>query len=146
MAIWLLTLPLAISLWLLHVRAKQAFRRRASIGVTLAALSRLSSGRRDAIALGATVVAIAGLVLATMRPQVFLELRLPQYERQDVVLILDRSASMGAQDILPSRFSRAIAEIRTFLAEKPEQERNPLHEIDRLSGRRAGLRKRQEPR
>ena len=34
--------------------------------------------------------------------------------------MLDRSASMRAHDVAPSRFSRATQEIRTFLKNKPE--------------------------
>jgi Ca-activated chloride channel family protein len=120
MARWLLALPPALGFWLLYLRAKRRFRRQASIGPVLQALSRLSGGRRDAIAIVAAGVALGSLVLATMRPQLFVERRLPQYERQDLVLILDRSASMWAQDVPPSRFRRAIAEIKAFLEQKPE--------------------------
>jgi hypothetical protein len=37
-----------------------------------------------------------------------------------VVVIFDRSVSMRARDIAPSRSARAIAELRTFLRHKPE--------------------------
>lgn len=120
MARFLLALPPALGFLWLFVRAKRRFREQASIGPVLRSLSRLSSGRRDAALFAVTVVALASLVLATMRPQLFLESRRPEYERQDLVLILDRSASMWAQDVPPSRFRRAIAEIKTFLERKPE--------------------------
>jgi len=55
-----------------------------------------------------------------MQPQALLTRRMPEYERQDLVLMLDRSASMRAHDITPSRFARATTEIRTFLERKPE--------------------------
>jgi Ca-activated chloride channel family protein len=120
MATGLLCVPIAFGFWLLHVRAKHRFRERAAIGPVLQRLSRLTSGRRDAVALLASSVALAGLALALMRPQLFAETRVPDYERQDLVLILDRSASMRAQDVAPSRFARAVAEIKTFLAGKPD--------------------------
>ena len=60
------------------------------------------------------------IVFALARPQASLTERSPEYERQDLVLILDRSASMRAHDIQPSRFSRAVAEIKNFLQHKPE--------------------------
>lgn len=120
MARFLLALPPALGFFWLFVRAKRSFRQQASIGPVLQALSRLSGGRRDAALLAATVVALGSLVLATMRPQLFMESRRPEYERQDLVLILDRSASMGAQDVRPSRFRRATLEIKTFLEQKPE--------------------------
>lgn len=120
MASWFLALPLAFFLWLIHVRAKRRFRRQAAIGPPLQALSRLSTRRRDAAALLAACVALAALTLAAMRPQLLATRRLPDYERQDLVLVLDRSVSMRAQDVPPSRSSRAISEIKAFLRQKPE--------------------------
>jgi len=120
MARFLLALPPALGFLWLFVRAKRRFRQQASIGPAWQALSRLSSGSRDAALFVVTAVALGSLVLAAMRPQLFLESRRPEYERQDLVLILDRSASMWAQDVPPSRFRRAIAEIKTFLERKPE--------------------------
>jgi Ca-activated chloride channel homolog len=71
-------------------------------------------------------LAVGAIVLAVMRPQLFIDRMVPEYERQDLVLVLDRSASMHARDVPPSRFTRAIQEIKSFLAEKPA-------EIDRVS-------------
>ncbi len=120
MASWLLLLPIGIGFWLLHVRAKRRFREQAAIGPLLRGLSRLTSRRRDAAALLATALGLGSLALAAMRPQLFVQSRLPEYERQDLVLILDRSASMRAEDVPPSRGRRALAEIKTFLEQKPE--------------------------
>jgi Ca-activated chloride channel family protein len=55
-----------------------------------------------------------------MRPQVLLAHRVPDYERQDLIVLLDRSVSMHARDIRPSRFSRATLELRNLLRQKPE--------------------------
>lgn len=120
MASWLLALPLAFGVWVLHVRAKRRFRHEASIGARLRALSRLSTSRRDAAALTCALVALGSLVLAAMRPQVFVEVRVPEFERKDLVLVLDRSISMRAEDVRPSRFGRAVREIKTFLTSKPD--------------------------
>ena len=89
-------------------------------------LSRFSTSRQEKVVLAAALFAASAIVLAVMRPQIYLDRQLPEFERQDLVLILDRSASMQAQDVLPSRFVRAIEEIKSFLAEKPA-------EIDRVS-------------
>lgn len=120
MALWLLLLPPAAYAWWRHVRAKRGFRRRSGFGPVLQALSRLSPGRRDGLVLAAILVAFSALVLAMMRPQILLNSRTPEYEHRDMVLILDRSASMRARDIPPSRLDRAVAEIKSFLREKPE--------------------------
>jgi Ca-activated chloride channel family protein len=66
------------------------------------------------------VLAAAAIVFALMRPQVLLAHRVPDYERQDLIIMLDRSVSMHARDILPSRFSRATLELRNLLRQKPE--------------------------
>lgn len=117
LAIWLLGLPVAFGAWYLHVHAKRGFRARASVA---ARLSRATGRTRDAVSLAAALGAVGAITLALMRPQWLLERRTPDYERQDLILILDRSVSMRAQDIPPSRFERAVREIKTFLAAKPE--------------------------
>jgi len=65
------------------------------------------------------LIAAGALVFALMRPQVLLDRRLPEYEKQDLIIMLDRSQSMRAHDIRPSRFSRATVEIKNFLEKKP---------------------------
>jgi len=69
---------------------------------------------------GASVLAAAATVFALMRPQRLVADRVPDYERQDLIVMLDRSVSMHARDILPSRFSRATRELRNLLRQKPE--------------------------
>ncbi len=65
-------------------------------------------------------LAAGALIFALVRPQAQLTTTLPQFEREDLVIMLDRSASMRAHDVAPSRFSRATGEIRDFLKNKPE--------------------------
>jgi Ca-activated chloride channel family protein len=120
-ATWLLMLPLAASLWLVHLRAKRRFRAAAASSAAVQRLSRLTSARHDAVLLAAALAGLGLLVVAAMRPQVRVEARLPEYERQDLVVILDRSASMRADDVLPSRFTRAVDEVKAFLVHKPEE-------------------------
>lgn len=55
-----------------------------------------------------------------MRPQVRAERRTPTFEKRDIVIVLDRSVSMRARDIQPSRFARAVDEIQNFLRHKPD--------------------------
>ena len=69
------------------------------------------------LALGClTVILLAG---ALVRPQSPSERQTATYEKQDLVVMLDRSVSMRARDIEPSRFVRAVDEIRAFLDHKP---------------------------
>lgn len=60
------------------------------------------------------------MVFALARPQVIVATREPQFERQDLIIVLDRSVSMRARDIAPSRLVRATSEIRTFLRHRPD--------------------------
>jgi Ca-activated chloride channel family protein len=59
-------------------------------------------------------------VLAAMQPQLSRQWQLPEYEQRDLVLVLDRSVSMRAADVEPTRFARAVQEIKRFLEEKPQ--------------------------
>lgn len=117
LAIWLLGLSVAFGAWYLHVHAKRRFRARSGIA---AKISRPTGRARDVFSLAASLGAVAAITLALMRPQWLMERKTPDYERQDLILILDRSVSMRAEDIAPSRFERAIREIKTFLAAKPD--------------------------
>jgi Ca-activated chloride channel family protein len=125
-ATWLLAVPLAIAWWTFRRYARASFVRDAALGERTRAASRLSTPRTDLLALALALVTFIALVFAAMRPQLLYEWRLPQFERRDLLLVLDRSVSMRARDIAPTRFARAIAEIKAFLEEKPP-------EIDRVA-------------
>jgi Ca-activated chloride channel homolog len=117
---WWLAVPIVVALWAIQVAYLRAVQRRSPVADRFSRLSRRSTSRRLAAALVAGVTAAAGLVVALMRPQALLAERAPDYERQDVIFVLDRSASMRAHDIAPSRFLRATLEIRNVLREKPD--------------------------
>lgn len=125
-ATWLLALPLAVAWFTFRRYARAGFVRDAGLGPHTRAHSRLSSRWTDLVALFLAAVTFAALVFAAMRPQWQREWQLPAYERRDLVLVLDRSVSMRATDIPPTRFARAIDEIKQFLEEKPP-------EIDRVA-------------
>jgi len=114
---WWLVIPVLVASCGLHWRLTRAFRPSTA---QFAPLSRRTTWRRDATVLGGSVLAAAAIVFALMRPQVLLAHRVPEYERQDLIIMLDRSVSMRARDILPSRFSRATLELRNLLRQKPE--------------------------
>jgi len=90
-----------------------------TIAPRFADLSRRSTPARDRAVLAAGLVTAAALALALVRPQVSQSVRVPDYAQQDLVILLDRSASMKARDIQPSRFSRATLEIRNVVRNKP---------------------------
>ena len=117
---WFLAVPILVALWALGVAYVRAVRRRAPIAARFARISRRSTATRAVAIAASGVIASAALGFALVRPQALLAEREPDYERQDVVFVLDRSASMRAHDVAPSRFLRATAEIRSFLRDKPE--------------------------
>ncbi|MBI3262598.1 MAG: VWA domain-containing protein [Acidobacteria bacterium] len=117
---WWLVIPVLVASWAIHWQATRAFRRRVPVADRFGALSRRSTWRREAGVLTAAALTAAALVFALMRPQVLLARRVADYERQDLIVMLDRSMSMRARDVAPSRFARAALELRNFLRQKPE--------------------------
>ena len=120
MSLFLILVPILIALFSVHVHARRKFQYSQGYGATVKSLSRLTSSRSDLVLGICLIVASVTLVLALMRPQLLLDRLVPVYEKQDLILILDRSVSMQARDVPPSRFTRAINEIRSFLNDKPQ--------------------------
>lgn len=125
MAVWLLVLPACFAVWFANYWYKRRSRRLAAVAPRFQALSRRTlsrrtGGRHDAAVLILAVSAVGLLVAALTRPQVLRDTRTAAFERQDLVLILDRSVSMRARDIRPSRAGRALIELRHFLQRKPD--------------------------
>jgi Ca-activated chloride channel family protein len=97
-------------------------RRRSRYAVRFAALPLLERvmprgpGWRRHVPAVAFLLTVAGIVLAMARP--VLEVQVPR-ERATIVVAVDVSMSMGAQDVAPSRIDAAVAAARGFVAELP---------------------------
>lgn len=120
MALWLLALPACAAAAMAHHLYKRRSRRLAAIAPRFGDLSRRSTARSDVAVLLLAVLAVGLLVAALTRPQVLHHRRTPVFAQQDLVVLLDRSVSMRARDIRPSRTGRALAELRRFLQRKPD--------------------------
>ena len=120
LAMVFLIVPVVVVFCWLHILAKRKFRIQEGFGNTLRSISKVSTDRRDRLVLFLAIAVSVALVLALIRPQLKVERLVPDYEKQDLILILDRSISMQARDVPPSRFIRAIREIKSFLLNKPE--------------------------
>lgn len=120
MAVWLLAVPVALAGWWMHYLYKWRHRRKDAAGPTTVARSRRTRRGRDMAVLVLAMTSVLLLAGAMMRPQLRTEQAVPVFERRDLILILDRSVSMRARDIRPSRFDRAIDEIQNFLRRKPD--------------------------
>jgi len=120
MAVWLLAVAAGAAAWLVYYLYKGRSRRRADVQTRFLSLSRRSTWRRDAAVLMLAVASMGLLVAALSRPQVLRERRTAEFERRDLVVILDRSVSMRARDVRPSRAERALLELKQFLRKKPD--------------------------
>ncbi len=125
---WLYALALVPALagfFVLSFRQKRKALARFGNVMLLERLSRSTSHRRQVAKVVMLVGVIFFLLLALARPQLGTKLRTVTREGQDVVIALDVSRSMLAEDIQPSRLEKAKHEIATL--------------IDRLGGNRVGL-------
>jgi Ca-activated chloride channel family protein len=119
--LWLLLLvPLLVLVyvWLLRRRKKQALPF-ASLTLVRQAMGR-SQGMRRHVPPLLFLVAMACLLVAVARPAAVVTL---PSQSETVVLAVDVSGSMRANDVLPTRIAAAQAAARAFVAEQPRTTR-----------------------
>ena len=117
----LLALPLLVLAYLLLLRRrKQVALRYASLALVKQSVGRGGAWRRH-VPPALFLLALAALLFALGRPQAVL--RLPS-QQQTVILAMDVSGSMRANDVEPSRLEAAQAAARSFVAEQPAHTRN----------------------
>jgi Ca-activated chloride channel family protein len=124
MALWLLlAVPglVAAYLWLGRRRKKLALRF-ASLGVVREALGR-SPGWRRHVPPVLLLVALTALIIAAARPGA--RITLPS-DHRTIVLAIDVSLSMRANDIEPTRMAAAQAAAKTFVQSQPSDVRVAL--------------------
>jgi Ca-activated chloride channel family protein len=111
----LLVVPIVLGayLWQLRRKRKQAVRF-SSVELIRAAIPRRSRWRRH-VPVALFLASIAGLALATARPNVSVEVALG---RTSIILALDVSRSMCATDIQPNRMAVAQDAARTFVKDQ----------------------------
>lgn len=116
----LLALPLLavpVGLWLLAERRRMRY---AVDFPNLDVLATVVSGRSwlRLVASGLFLLSLAALLVALARPEVertFLK------ERATVILVIDTSRSMQAEDVPPTRLAAAQEAVRTFLDQVPDR-------------------------
>lgn len=115
----LLALPLlvALYLWLLRRRKRVALRY-----ASLALVKEAGQGRawRRHVPPALFLLSLVVLVVAMARPQAVMSL---PSEQQTVILAMDVSGSMRADDVLPTRLEAAQAAARAFVADQPSDTR-----------------------
>jgi Ca-activated chloride channel family protein len=118
----LLVVPAAVGLYLLAERRRMRYALRFT---NLDVLARIGAGsaRRRYVPPALLLVALALLSVALARPHVD---RVVTNERATVILVIDASRSMQAQDVRPTRLAAAQAAARTFLDRVPKRLRVAL--------------------
>ena len=119
----LFLLVLLAPLWLFYFFSKRNARKRLGAAGPVRKISHLHSLWRDGTRYLLINLALVALVLALAHPQLVREKQVGQPERMDVVILLDNSASMRAEDVPPSRLERALEIVGRFARNKPSQDR-----------------------
>ncbi len=109
MALWLVPALALLALWA-RSRRQSALKRLADAGLVPRLTREVSHGRRLAAAI-LLLAAVSALTLAAARPQFGARLRNVKRRGIDLVVALDVSNSMLAQDFKPSRLQRAKREL-----------------------------------
>jgi Ca-activated chloride channel family protein len=112
----LLVLGAAVGVWLLAERRRMRYAVRYP---NLDVLASVASGRSWLRVVPAVLflLGIAALVVAVARPEVE---RMLLKERATVILVVDTSRSMQAEDVAPTRLGAAQEALRTFLSKAPD--------------------------
>ena len=118
-------IPLLIVFFIIVFRQKQKAMALFASTELFQKLSRSVSRKRQIWKVILTVVIVFLLILSLARPQLGTRLRSVEREGQDIMIALDVSLSMLAEDIAPNRLEKAKHEIGSF--------------INRLEGDRIGL-------
>ncbi|MFO7567546.1 MAG: VWA domain-containing protein [Enhygromyxa sp.] len=115
---WLLLLvPLAIAAYLWAARQRREAVERLGNPALLARLLETVDPAKRLIRSWLAVAGLAAVIVALMRPQYGGEAKLLPTRGLDIVLAVDYSKSMLAQDVYPSRSERLEAELTRFLDE-----------------------------
>ncbi len=116
--LWILwAVPIVAALSLYAAWRRRALQVRFGDIALVRKLSRSVSGRRRRYKASIMVTAVALLSLALAGPQVGMQLREIKREGIDLVIALDVSASMLAEDVAPNRLGRARNEIKRLLSD-----------------------------
>jgi len=117
--LYLLFAPLALTAWWSAQRRRSALRRFAGGGRWLDQFRDEVSSHRRAAKLLLLYVSLAAAILAAARPQWGTRLEPITRRGVDLVIVLDTSLSMAADDLAPSRLAQAKHQIDRLLQEVP---------------------------
>jgi Ca-activated chloride channel family protein len=113
----LLFVPLLVALWVYNDRRRRADAARFANLALVPNLVARSPGRLRYVPLGVMLLALSALLVGIARPHA--TIKVPRKEAT-IVLALDVSRSMGAQDVRPTRLGAARAAANEFLEKVPD--------------------------
>jgi Ca-activated chloride channel family protein len=110
--ILLLILPVAVVLFIWRARERQRLISAIASHELLRALTGSINSARRAVKSGLWLLTAGALIMALARPAWGVEIDTVETQGVSVMIVLDVSASMDAQDLIPSRLERAKLELR----------------------------------
>lgn len=122
---WLLALPALVAFWIMAQRWRRAAMARFGRLELVDKLARSVSMRRRALRFVFFCLAVSFLILALARPRWGTKMETVFRRGVDIVVALDTSTSMLAQDMAPNRLAKAKSEIASL--------------VNRLRGDRIGI-------
>jgi Ca-activated chloride channel homolog len=116
--IGLLVVPLLVALYVLRERRRTEYVARLTTPGLLPNLVDSAPGWRRHLPLALLLVALAAMVVGVARPHASVSV---QREEATVILVIDTSLSMRADDVKPTRLFAARKAARAFVAEMPKK-------------------------
>ena len=111
----LVALPVIFILFLLMVQWKKRARRKLGEQILIDRLSSAHSRNKQALKLILSLTALASIIIACANPQIGTRLEVVKREGVDIIIALDVSNSMKAEDIKPNRLERSKQAISRLL-------------------------------
>jgi Ca-activated chloride channel homolog len=116
----LVVVPLLLAVYVRHERRRSDFAARFTTPALLPNLVDAAPSWRRHVPLAVLLLALTAIVVGVARPHATLSVK---REDATVILVIDTSLSMGAQDVKPSRLDAARITARAFLEELPAKYR-----------------------
>lgn len=113
----LLLVPLAVLFFIWREGRRRAALRRIGDPALIAMLTGQISSTRRRVKSGLWLLALAALIIALARPAWGVEVQMLEAEGVAVMIVLDVSRSMDAEDLRPSRLERAKLDLQLLLNE-----------------------------
>jgi Ca-activated chloride channel family protein len=114
----LVVVPVVIALYVLRERRRDDYAARFTTPTLLPNLVAAAPGWRRHLPLALLLVGLAALVVGVARPHASVDVR---REEATVIIAIDTSLSMKAQDVRPSRLGAAENAANAFVAELPKR-------------------------